>query len=97
MPFNGRAGRRRGSASQEGSSGQAAMPVTTWSWRRCRPIQPVPLASRPGSTRRSAGAPWGMPSSHWALPPVAFTCAASSVAVARMSATSTGLAVKEAA
>ena len=46
-----------GSASQGGSSGVAAMPVTIWSWLRRSPSQfPVGDAmSRPAATRRNSG------------------------------------------
>ena len=45
-----------GSASQGGSSGMAAMPVTVWSPLRRSPIQPPGPGHRaPGATRRSSG------------------------------------------
>ena len=90
-----------GSAIHAGSSVSEAMPVTTWSCRRSSPIQELPAAGRSGSVRRRSGTSGGAPAVPVPMkctpPPDARTSLRSSVAVARRSASSGGLAAPAAA
>ena len=87
-----------GRASQGGSSGVAAMPVTVWSPFRLRPSQLAPEASRPGATRRRSGSTGSAPlPSQCTPPPVAVWTPASRAGSARRSAISSGLVAAAAA